>query len=140
MAMCKIKTIPQDTKTKLSKAIFDRQRLFSFTWVFVFLAFMIMVSPQTFEQAALINKDTHPLNQVQKLFLLLPTVLASFAAFIECFFILTNAKGNRVGLNDKFSRTFTVYINKFDEIEEELILEEKIKPVRRELPHIEYEN
>ncbi|WP_027122463.1 RDD family protein [Metamycoplasma spumans] len=140
MAICKIKVIAKDPKTSIVKAIFDRQRLFAFIWFFVFIAFAILVSPQTFEQAALINKKTQPLNKVQKLFLLLPTILASIAAFVETFFILSNAKISKIGLNDKFSQTYTVWINKFEEVEEPDLNDNSIVPVYRKLPIIKYEN
>ncbi|ACF07568.1 RDD family [Metamycoplasma arthritidis] len=136
MAICKIKVIKQNEKDKFSKVIFDRQRLFSFLWVFVFLSFICFVSPETFLQAANI-KQLAKLNKVQKAFLAIPTALSALAAFSEIFLIITNARESRVGLNDKLSSSFTVWKNKYEEVKEKTIKDAtKIQPKIRKLPKI----
>ncbi|WP_412031681.1 RDD family protein [Metamycoplasma buccale] len=137
MRICKIKIIKKNEKDKFSKVIFDRQRLFSFLWIIVFLSFIIFISPKTFIEAANINKN---LNKVQKIFLTIPTVLSSLSVFLQAFLIITNAKENRIGLNDKFSASYTVWINKYEEIEQEEKVNIKIKPIKRTLPNIKIEN
>ncbi|YAB78230.1 hypothetical protein BIIKOK_000128 [Metamycoplasma hominis] len=98
---------------------------------------MIFISPQTFEQAANLSQ-TKPLDQLQKAFLSIPSVLSALATFLEFLFILSNAKGDRIGLNDKFSGSYTVWAKKYEDIEENNIDNLIIKPIVRELPKIDY--
>ncbi|QKX37397.1 RDD family protein [Metamycoplasma hominis] len=136
--ICRLKIIKQqNNKSKFSKVIFDRQRLFSFIWMIIFALFMIFISPQTFEQAANLSQ-TKPLDQLQKAFLSIPSVLSALATFLEFLFILSNAKGDRIGLNDKFSGSYTVWAKKYEDIEENNIDNLIIKPIVRELPKIDY--
>ncbi|RAW47288.1 RDD family protein [Metamycoplasma hominis] len=136
--ICRLKIIKQqNNKSKLSKVIFDRQRLFSFIWMIIFALFMVFISPQTFEQAANLSQ-TKPLDQLQKAFLSIPSVLSALATFLEFLFILSNAKGDRIGLNDKFSGSYTVWAKKYEDIEENNIDNLIIKPIVRELPKIDY--
>ncbi|TPE57772.1 RDD family protein [[Mycoplasma] falconis] len=136
MFICRIKTIPEDSKKKLSKAIFDRQRLFAFFWMFVFLSYLI-ISPEGFLHAASGQK----LNYGEKIAFGLPTTLASLTSFMQLFIIITNAKSTRIGWNDKFSQTYTVWINKYELVENpDEDIKNIIKPIKRELPIIKFEN
>ncbi|AZZ65742.1 hypothetical protein DMC14_003050 [Metamycoplasma phocicerebrale] len=131
MLICKIKVILTNKNIKLSKAIFDRQRLFSFLWIFVFIAFMLM-STDAFLKATR-GKN---LNNVEKVVFALPVTLATIALGLDLFMIITGAGATRVSWNDKFSQTRTVWINKFEEIIEEENINKKIYPKKRELPNI----
>ncbi|BAP39407.1 RDD family protein [Metamycoplasma canadense] len=131
MWICKIKIIKQENNQKLSRAIFDRQRLFAFLWIFVFLGFML-ISTDAFLKAARGNK----LNNAEKLVFAIPVVLSTIAINLQLFLIITNAKVTRLGWNDKFSKTETVWKNKYEEIFEEEKNELKIYPKKRELPKI----
>ncbi|MGC7171354.1 RDD family protein [Metamycoplasma hominis] len=136
--ICRLKIIKQqNNESKFSKVIFDRQRLFSFIWMIIFALFMVFISPQTFEQAANLSQ-TKPLDQLQKAFLSIPSVLSALATFLEFLFILSNAKGDGIGLNDKFSGSYTVWAKKYEDIEENNIDNLIIKPIVRELPKIDY--
>lgn len=135
MLICKIKIIANDNDRKLSRFIFDRQRLFSFLWVFVFLSFMLM-STDAFLKAARGQK----MNTVEKLVVSLPTVLATIAINLQIFMILTGVVATRLNWNDKFSRTKTVWKNKFEEMFEDEDYKLKIYPKKRELPKIEILN
>ena len=56
--------------------------------------------------------------------------------------MFTNLKADKIGLNDKFSNSLTVWMNKFEEIKnpkEEKILKE-IRPKKRILPTLDFEN
>ena len=56
--------------------------------------------------------------------------------------MFTNLKADKIGLNDKFSNSLTVWSNKFEEIKnakEEKKLKE-IHPKRRILPTLDFEN
>lgn len=135
MLICKIKIIANDNDRKLSRFIFDRQRLFSFLWVFIFLSFMLM-STDAFLKAARGQK----MNTVEKLVVSLPTVLATIAINLQIFMILTGVVATRLNWNDKFSRTKTVWKNKFEEVFEDEDYKLKIYPKKRELPKIEILN
>ncbi|AXE61010.1 hypothetical protein DA803_02865 [[Mycoplasma] phocae] len=140
MIICRIRIIPQENKTKLSRAIFDRQRLFAFTWMIIFLLFIIFVSPELFIRAAKINKNSAKLGTLERIFVLIPTALASITSFAEIFLVISNVKENRIGINDNFSNTFTVWKNRFDKVEENEEINTIIKPKIRELPNLKYEN
>ncbi len=139
MFFCKIKILPQDNKTKLSKAIFNRQRIFALVWMIVFLLFMIMVSPDLFLKAASIRQNKS-FSLVEKFCLSIPSTLASIAIFTQTFLIITNAKSTRIGLNDNLSDTFTVWINKYELLGENEVNTRKILPKKRVLPTIKFEN
>ncbi|WP_330463346.1 RDD family protein [Metamycoplasma gateae] len=131
MLICKIKILPTEKNDKkLSKVIFDRQRLFSFLWMFVFISFMLL-STDAFLKAARGNK----LNNVEKLILSIPTALSVIAINIQLFILITGIKANRINLNDKFSNSLTVWKNKYEEIinEED---NKKIMPKKRVLPEV----
>ncbi|QJG66401.1 RDD family protein [Mycoplasma phocoeninasale] len=140
MMICKIKIIPQEAKTKLSRAIFDRQRLFAFTWMIIFALFIIFVSPELFIKAAKINRNSGKLETLERVFVLIPTALASFATFAEIFLVISNVKESRIGINDNLSNTYTVWKNRFDKSEEIQEIKAIIKPKIRELPNLKYEN
>lgn len=100
---------------------------------------MIFIHPDTFLEA--IQGKT--LKTYQRAFLIIPTVLSSLALITDIFFISSNLRANRIGLNDKLSRTFTVWINKFEFVEaedKEEIFASQIKPKPRILPNIKIEN
>ncbi|ENY69376.1 Hypothetical protein, predicted transmembrane protein [Metamycoplasma auris 15026] len=132
MLICKIKIISVDKQKKLSKYIFDRQRLFALLWIFVFLAFML-ISADGFLSAAKGNK----LNVAQKIILSIPSMLATIAINIEFLILLSGISATRLNWNDKLSKTETVWKNKFEEFEEE-IDNKLILPKKRELPKINW--
>ena len=139
MAICRIMIIKQFKEDKLPRVIFDRQRLFSFLWIIILLSFMIFIHPDTFLEA--IQGKT--LKTYQRAFLIIPTVLSSLALITDIFFISSNLRANRIGLNDKLSRTFTIWINKFEFVEaedKEEIFASQIKLKPRILPNIKIEN
>ncbi|AWX69481.1 RDD family protein [[Mycoplasma] anseris] len=140
MWICRIKVIKTNSNEKFSKVIFDRQRLFAFLWMIIFTIFAILISPQTFEQAALIGIKKEDLTNTQLAFLLIPTILIGLASFVQLFLIITNARNNRIGLNDTFSNSFTVWINKYEEIEDPNQNLIEIKPRIRNLPKLEWKN
>ncbi|MCV3753537.1 RDD family protein [Mycoplasma enhydrae] len=133
MLTCKIKIISTKSKRKLWKTVFDRQRLFSFLWMFVLLAFML-VSTDAFLKATKGNK----LNMVEKIVFSLPTTLATIAINLEIIMILSGVGASRLNWNDKFSQSQTVWINKYDEIDMEEELDKKISPIKREMPKINF--
>jgi len=140
LAICRLKIIKKDNASfdKFSKIIFDRQRLFAFLWICIFLSFIIFIHPQTFLEAAKKEK----IKPYQKLFLSIPIVLSSLAIMLQIFLMFTNLKSDKIGLNDKFSNSLTVWMNKFEEIKnskEEKILKE-IRPKKRILPTLDFEN
>ncbi|MBN4089624.1 RDD family protein [Mycoplasma enhydrae] len=133
MLTCKIKIISTKSKRKLWKTVFDRQRLFSFLWMFVLLAFML-VSTDAFLKATKGDK----LNMVEKIVFSLPTTLATIAINLEIIMILSGVGASRLNWNDKFSQSQTVWINKYDEIDMEEELDKKISPIKREMPKINF--
>ncbi|AZG68516.1 RDD family protein [Mycoplasma struthionis] len=140
MAMCRIKIINKDENKKLWKGVFDRQRLFALVWIIIFFLFIIFISPQTFADGALsVSRQGKTLDKIQRAFLAIPSTFATLGSMLQLFIIISNIKSSRIGLNDKFSSTFTVWINKFEEIEpEENIF--YIRPRKRVLPKIYFEN
>ena len=61
---------------------------------------------------------------------------------LQIFLMFTNLKADKIGLNDKFSNSLTVWNNKFEEIKntkEGKTLKE-IHPKRRILPTLDFEN
>ncbi|AWX42531.1 RDD family [Metamycoplasma cloacale] len=140
MTICRIKIISTDKTEKFSKAVFNRQRLFSFVWMIIFALFAILISPETFIKASTKGMTKDQLTTVQFGFLMIPIALIGIASFTQLFLIMSNARSNRVGLNDKFSSTETVWINKYEEIEEEEIIERIIKPKKRVLPTLTFKN
>ncbi|MCV3733782.1 RDD family protein [Mycoplasma enhydrae] len=133
MLTCKIKIISTKSKRKLWKTVFDRQRLFSFLWMFVLLAFML-VSTDAFLKATKGNK----LNMVEKIVFSLPATLATIAINLEIIMILSGVGASRLNWNDKFSQSQTVWIDKYDEIDMEEELDKKISPIKREMPKINF--
>ena len=141
MAICKLKIIKKDEndKSKFSKVIFDRQRLFAFLWICIFLAFIIFIHPDTFSVAAKKGK----IEKHQKLFLSIPISLSSLALMLQIFLIFTNLRSSKIGLNDKFSSSLTVWINKFEDVKQEKNNSQntkKIQPKVRILPNLKFEN
>lgn len=133
MLICKIKIQSNEEtnkKIKISKYIFDRQRLFAFFWIFIFLSFML-ISTDGFLKAARGQK----LNSAEKIVLSLPVILATIAVNLEALVILSGIGPSRINWNDKLSKTETVWKNKYEEVE---IEENKqiILPKKRELPKI----
>ncbi|PZW00566.1 RDD family protein [Metamycoplasma auris] len=134
MLICKIKIIQIDQNRKLSKYIFDRQRLFALFWIFVFLSFML-ISADGFIDAARGKK----LNAGQKIILAIPSLLATIAINAQILIILSGISSTRLNWNDKLSRTQTVWKNKFEEIEDDEEFKNKlIISKRRELPKINW--
>ncbi|BDX52878.1 hypothetical protein JPM7_4850 [Metamycoplasma equirhinis] len=68
------------------------------------------------------------MNTVEKLVVSLPTVLATIAINLQIFMILTGVVATRLNWNDKFSRTKTVWKNKFEEVFEDEDYKLKIYP------------
>lgn len=137
MFICRIKIIKNKDNLKFSKVIFDRQRLFSFSWICIFLLFLILIHPDTFLQAL---SQSKPLSKLQKIFLAVPGTLASLVLVFELFLIFTNLKSSGIGLNDKLSSSYTVWINKYDDIlSDDPDKKVKIKPKQRILPHVKIE-
>ncbi|MGX9339200.1 RDD family protein [Mycoplasma sp. 332] len=131
MLICKIKILSDEEKRRTSKFIFDRQRLFAFLWIFVFMSFMLM-STDAFLKAARGGK----LNNVEKLVVILPTALATISINLQILLIISGISSTRLSWNDKLSRTKTVWKNRYEDIIEDENLMFKIKPKKRELPKI----
>lgn len=66
--------------------------------------------------------------------------MALLVLVFELFLIFTNLKSSGFGLNDKLSSSYTVWINKYDDILiDDLNKKAKIKPKQRILPHVKIE-
>ncbi|RMA78529.1 RDD family protein [Metamycoplasma subdolum] len=140
MLICKIHVLNLEHRRRFSKAVFDRSRLFGFLWLCIICFYVVLISPETFIKISQVGFKKEDLNLVQKIFFAIPLTLTSFGLIVQVVFVISNFSTNRIGWNDKFSNTRTVWDNKFDEIEEDDNVLEKIIPIKRVLPKIEFEN
>lgn len=135
--MCRIKVVKLNDKDKFSKLIFDKQRFFSFSWICIFICFVVLIHPDTFLQAISSSKE---LSKIQKTFFAIPGTLSLLVLTFEIFLVFTNLKSTKIGLNDKLSSTYTVWINKYEFINDENEENKNvIQPKSRTLPTIKIE-
>ncbi|MBN0919496.1 RDD family protein [[Mycoplasma] gypis] len=135
----RLKIVSKHKKDPLWKTVLKRQLLFAVLWIIVFACWMIFISKDTFVLVLKTNKQNiNQLNWIQRIFVTIPLTLSALTAIINWMMIISNAKSSRVGWNDTFSYSYTVYANKFETIVVDEWNKNKLKPVVRKMPNINF--
>ncbi|MGX9340557.1 RDD family protein [Mycoplasma sp. 128] len=137
MWIFRVKIIPKKKKQNLFLALLSRQSFGAIFWIIIMLAWMILISPESFEQVAFQRKHLTELPPITRAFVTFPLSLTSLALLIEVMFILSVAKPNKIGWNDSLSQTYTVYKNKYTTERISSWDQKSVKPKSRPLPDID---
>lgn len=139
----RIKIIPHNNQNINKKTfliyIIKKEFFYAFAWIFLMLIFMFFISPRIASKMIGPNfglrlKNNNELKNAkiiwedfEKALISIPILIANANVIINLIMIISVAKNKGIGLNDVYSNTRTVWVNKFVEPKKKIeLFSEKI--------------
>lgn len=138
--ICRLEIVGLDDSIPNYKVIVKKEILYSLLWIFCFILFILFISPELFTKIAKSShiqiRDNKNFSNFEIFLVSLPTSLITFLNFFQIAITLSLMKKSRISFNDYFSKTKTVWKNKYTQ----KITEKQLHSIPRKLPELEWLN